>query len=178
MVGYSHVGRAICLMLEWAKVPYVCFEIDLARIAEAKRWKHNVRYGDATDPTLLALLGLAHARSVIVTTGIYDSTKRIIGHLRQFYPNVPVITAVQYLAQREELRHMGATRVMALAPEGTLSFGRSILDSLGVSEGQAVAIISSLEANDYAVLRGVGAVEPDAGADGPRADARPARFQN
>jgi len=85
------------------------------------------------------------------------------------------MTAVQYLAQREELRHMGATQVMALAPEGTLSFGRSILESLGMPGGQTEAIISSLKANDYAVLRGVGAVEPDAGADGPRADARPAR---
>jgi glutathione-regulated potassium-efflux system protein KefB len=178
VVGYSYVGRAICLMLEWGKIPYICFETDLTRITEARRLKHNVHYGDATDPALLGLLRLARARSVIVTTGIYDSTKRIISNLRQFYPNVPVMTAVQYLAQREELRHMGATQVMALAPEGTLSFGRSILDSLGVSEGQAAAIISSLEANDYAVLRGVGAVEPDAGADGPRADARPARFQN
>jgi glutathione-regulated potassium-efflux system ancillary protein KefC len=178
IVGYSYVGRAICVMLEWAQIPYICFETDLARVAEARRWKHNVHYGDASDPTMMRVLGLARARSVIVTTTIYDSTKRVIGNLRQFYPSVAVMTAVQYLAQREELRHMGATRVMALAPEGTLSFGRSILDSLGVSEGQAVAIISSLEANDYAVLRGVGAVEPDAGADGPRADARPARFQN
>ena len=154
-------------MLEWAKISYVCLEIDLARIAEAKRWKHNVRYGDATDPTLLALLGVAHARSVIVTTGSYDSTKRVIGNLRQFYPNVPVMTAVQFLAQREELRQMGATQVMALAPEGTLSFGRSILESLGVSEGQAAAIISALKADDYALLRGVRAVEADTAGDRP-----------
>ena len=165
IVGYSYVGRAICLMLEWAKIPYLCLEIDLARIAEATRWKHNVRYGDATDPTLLGLLRLAHARSVIVTTGIYDSTKRIISNLRQFYPNVPVMTAVQYLAQREELGQMGATQVMALAPEGTLSFGRSILESLGVSEAQAAAIINALKADDYAVLRGARAVEADAVGD-------------
>jgi glutathione-regulated potassium-efflux system ancillary protein KefC len=178
MVGYSHVGRAICLMLEWAKVPYICFETDLARITEARRWKHNVHYGDATDPALLGLLRLARVRSVIVTTGIYDSTKRIISHLRQFYPNVPVMTAVQYLAQREELRHMGATQVMALAPEGTLSFGRSILDSLGVSDGQAEAIISSLKANDYAVLRGVGAVEADAAGDRSAVKPRTGGYQN
>src|SRR5689334_15821787 len=40
IVGYSYVGRAICLMLEWAQIPYVCFETDLARVAEARRWKH------------------------------------------------------------------------------------------------------------------------------------------
>ena len=118
MVGYSYVGRAICLMLEWAQIPYICFEIDLARIALARSWKHKVDYGDATDPILLGLVRLARARSMIVTTGIYDSTKRIISNLRQFYPDVPVMTAVQYLAQREELRQIGATQVVALGPRG------------------------------------------------------------
>ena len=167
IVGYSYVGRAICLMLEWAQIPYICFETDLARVAEARRWKHNVHYGDASDPTMMGVLALARARSVIVTTTIYDSTKRVIGNLRQFYPSVPVMTAVQYLAQREELRQMGATQVEALAPEGTLSFGRSILDSLSVSEGQAAAIISALKADDYAVLRGARAVEADTAGDRP-----------
>jgi voltage-gated potassium channel Kch len=105
----------------------------------------------------LGLLTPARARSVIVTTGIYDSTKRMIGNLREFYPSVPVVTAGQYLPQREELRKLGAKQAMALASEGTLSFGRSILKSLGVPDGQAHAIISSLKADDYAVLRGVGA---------------------
>jgi len=126
----------------------------------------------------MGVIALARARSVIVTTTIYDSTRRVIGNLRQFYPSASVMTAVQYLAQREELRQMGATQVEALAPEGTLSFGRSVLESLGMPGGQTEVIISSLKANDYAVLRGVGAVGPNAGADGPRADARPARFQN
>jgi len=165
IVGYGYVGRAICLMLEWAQIPYICFETDLARVAEARRWKHNVHYGDASDPTMMRVLALAHARSVIVATTPYDSTKRIIGNLRQFYPSVPVMAAVQYLAQREELREMGATQVEALAPEGTLSFGRSILESLGMPGGQTEAIISSLKADDYAVLRGARAVEEDAVGD-------------
>jgi hypothetical protein len=50
-------------------------------------------------------------------------------------------------------------KVMALVPEGTLSFGRSVLDSLGIPSGEASAIIGSLHANDYAVLRGIGGIE-------------------
>jgi len=66
-----------------------------------------------------------------------------------------VVTAVQYLVQRDELRRMGATHVVALAPEGVLSFGSSVLDRLGVVHDQTEAIVKSLKSNDYAALRGV-----------------------
>jgi voltage-gated potassium channel Kch len=88
----------------------------------------------------------------------------MIGNLRQFYPHVPVMTAVQYLAQRDELRQMGATHVVALAPEGVLSFGHSVLDRLGIPAQQTDTIIASLKSRDYAALRGVSDAEPQAAA--------------
>jgi glutathione-regulated potassium-efflux system ancillary protein KefC len=170
VVGYGHVGRSICLMLELAHIPYVGFSIDLGRVAEARKWKHNVRYGDVTDLRMMAF-SIANARSVIVATSQYDLTKRMILNLRQFYPAVPVMTAVQFLAQRDELRRMGALRVAALAPEGTMSFGRSVLDSLGVGATEADAIIASLKSNDYALLRAVGGIRQEA--TGKKADRKP-----
>jgi len=98
---------------------------------------------------------------VVVTAGQYESTRRMIGNLRHFFPRVPVMTAVPYLAQRDELRQSGAARVMALMPEGTLKFGRSVLDRLGMAIERADAIIDALKANDYAALRAAGAAERD-----------------
>jgi glutathione-regulated potassium-efflux system protein KefB len=130
VTGYGYVGRVIA------------------------RSGHNVHYGDITDPAMMASVGLAGARLVIVTTSGYDATRRLIGSLRQFYPDVPAMTAVQYLAQRDELRRMGATQVVALTPEGALSFGRSVLGRLGVAAAQRDAIVDVLTSDDYAVLRG------------------------
>ncbi|HXV83009.1 MAG TPA: cation:proton antiporter, partial [Candidatus Binatia bacterium] len=161
VVGYSYVGRSICAILELAKVPYIAFEVDIERLAEAKKWKHNAHYGDVTEPTMMSTISIARARSVILTTSGYEATKRMISHLRHFYPNVSVMTAVQYLVQRDELRRMGARQVVALMPEGTLRFSRSVLSSLGVAPGEIEAIITSLAANDYAVMRGVGGVGPE-----------------
>ena len=119
-----------------------------------------MRYGDLTDPTMMRVVAIARARLVIVTMSLYDATKRMIGNLRQFYPHVPVMTAVQYLAQRDELQQMGATHVVALGPEGTLSFGHCVLDRLGVAATQTEAILNSLKSKDYAALRGVADSEP------------------
>ena len=162
VAGYGYVGRAICVILERAKIPYVAFEINPERLTKAEMSKHNVHYGDVTDATMMSAVGITRARLVIVTTRLYDSTKRMIGNLRQFYPSVPTMTAVQYLAQRDELRQMGATNVVALSPEGMLSFGRSVLERLGIAGGQAESIARSLKSDDYAVLRGVGGIEPKA----------------
>ncbi len=165
VVGYSYVGRSICAILELAKVPYVAFEIDLDRLSEAKKWNHNAHYGDVTEPMMMGTISIARARSVILTTSGYEATKRMIGNLREFYPDVPVMTAVQYLVQRDELRRMGAMQVVALMPEATLRFSQSVLNSLGVAPEEVESIINSFTADDYAVMRGVGGVGPETAAN-------------
>jgi len=177
VVGYSYVGRVICMILERANVPYLAFERSLDRLAEAKKSKHKVHYGDVTDPTMMGALAISHARIVIVTTRDYSAVKQVTGSLRQFYPSVKVITAVPYLYQRDELRQMGAALVVALTPEGTLSLGRSVLGELGTKPHDIETIIGSLRADDYALIRNVGDtvsenVPTDAGA-GKRAASTP-----
>jgi len=162
VAGYGYVGRAICTVLDHAQISYRAFELDPENLAKADKSKHNVHYGDVTDPTMMETIAIARARLVIVTASPYDAARRMIGNLRQFYPHVPVMTAVQFLAQRDELRQMGATDVVALSPEGALSFGRSVLDRLGIAVNETEAIISALKSKDYAVLRGIGDVEPQA----------------
>jgi glutathione-regulated potassium-efflux system protein KefB len=160
VAGFGPVGRVICAMLERAHVPYTAFELDADNLARGKAARHDVRYGDLTDATLMDALAISRARLVILTMTTFASARQLVGNLRQFYPHVPVMTAVQYLAQRDELRQMGATHVVALAPEGTMSFGRSVLDRLGIAVNEAETIIGSLRSKDYAALRGIGDVEP------------------
>jgi glutathione-regulated potassium-efflux system ancillary protein KefC len=160
VVGYSYVGRVICSILEQANVPYLAFERSLDRLEEARKGKHKVHYGDVTDPAMMGALAISRARAVIVTTRDYSAIKRMTGTLRQFYPNVNVMTAVPYLFQRDELRKMGASQVIALMPEGTLSFGRSVLGELGIRTDDIDTIINILRADDYASMRGVGGTIP------------------
>jgi len=54
---------------------------------------------------------------------------------------------------------MGATQVVALSPEGALSFGPSVLARIGVAPARGDAIVNALKSGDYAALRGVSAAE-------------------
>jgi glutathione-regulated potassium-efflux system protein KefB len=159
VAGYGPVGRVICGMLERVRIPYTAFDIDMESLAKGKRMRHNVRYGDLTDAEVLDAISIARARLVIVTMIDPITTRQLVGNLLRFYPGVHATIAVQYLAHRDELRRIGEADVVALAPEGTLSFGHSVLERLGVASAEAEAIIGSLKAKDYAALRVAGDVE-------------------
>jgi CPA2 family monovalent cation:H+ antiporter-2 len=161
VVGYSYVGRVICMMLERANIPFIAFERRLDRITEAKKEKHKVYFGDVTSPGMMNALATSRARAVIVTTRDYSAAKQLISTVLHFHPNLKVMTAVPYLFQRDELRELGAAQVVALMPEGTLSFGKSVLGELGVGLDSIEPIMNSLRAADYASIRGVGGSIPD-----------------
>ena len=161
VAGCGYVGRAICSMLEQARIPYTAFELDLERLARAKEAGYNALYGDIADPIVMSTVAIARARLVIVTMSLHESARRMIGNLQRFYPHVPVMTAVTYLAQRDELRQMGAADVVALAPEGTLNFGCRVLHRLGMGVKHAEAIAEALRSGDYAALRGVAGSEQE-----------------
>lgn len=156
IVGYSYAGRVICSMLERVGIRYVAFDLDLDRVAEGRALGHDVHYGDVTDPNMLGAAAIAKARAAVVTTHEYEHTKRVTGNLRHFYPQVPVLTAVPYLFQRDELRRLGASQTVALMPEGMLDFGALVLGRLQVEPTEIERLTEELRSDDYALLRGVG----------------------
>ena len=161
VVGYSYGGRVICMMLERANIPYIAFERSLDRIAEAKKEKRKVYFGDVTSPAMMNALAISRARAVIVTTRDYSAIKRLSSTLLHFHPDMKVMTAVPYLYQRDELREIGAAHVVALMPEGILTFGKSVLGELGIRPDSIEPMLDSLRAADYASIRGVGGTSPE-----------------
>ena len=95
VVGYSYVGRVICMMLERANIPFIAFERRLDRIAEAKKEKRKVYFGDVTSPGMMNALAISRARAVIVTTRDYSAAKQLISTVLHFHPNLKVMTAVR-----------------------------------------------------------------------------------
>jgi len=171
VAGYGYVGQAICTMLERAKIPYTAFEVDPEHLTRASRSGRDVHYGDLGDPILLNAINIGRARLAIVLTTRHDLAKRMIDAMRQFYPSVPVVTAVQFLAERDALRRFGAKDVAALVPEGVLAFGRAVLGRLGLPADRVESIANEVSSNDYAALRSAPEAETTAPSAPNEADA-------
>ena len=162
MAGYSFWGRGICQMLAEARVPYIAFDLDLDRLRVGELSRHNVHYGDVTDPTMMGAVAIANARAVVVTTSSFDDSKRMIDNLRRFYPASRCSPRSSFSSSATSCDGWAPSQVVALWPESTLSFGRSVLLAVGVPGPQVEAIVTSLQANDYQALRDMGAVAEEA----------------
>jgi glutathione-regulated potassium-efflux system ancillary protein KefC len=153
VAGYGAGGRGVCLMLEAAQVPFLAVDNDLDRLRLARRFGHDVRYGDLADPTLLTTVDVDRARAVIVTMPEFSSARRMVDALKRFHPRVPTLVAVATLGQQDQMRQLGVEHVVTLSVEGTLRFSRLVLTALGVEEKTTESILGSMEANDYAAMR-------------------------
>ena len=162
VAGYGAGGRGVCLMLEAAKIPFLAVDNDLDRLRLARKLGHEVRYGDLSDPALLATLGVERARAVIISVPEFPTARRLADCLCRFHAAVPLLVAVQTLGQQEQMRQLGVGHVVALSLEGTLRFSRLVLGTLGVAEGTTGSIIAAMEADDYAAMRGAESSTPSA----------------
>ncbi len=153
LIGCGALGRAVCSILERAGIGYVCIDDDLENLAKAKMRGHNVRFGHIEDPSALWSCGVPEARLVILSADSFEYAKQVYRQIREFHPGVPVTAAVRFLAQRDEIRAMGARESFAMLPEGALHFGGFVLRSLGVEEPRIEAITDAMREDDYAALR-------------------------
>ena len=155
-IGYGRLGQALCALLERANVAYLCIDDKFENLAEASRRRHKVRLGYVNHPPSLGSFCISNARLVVVASDNFAYARRVLNYLREFHPLVPVRVAVPFLAQRDELRAMGFTEAYAVVPEGALTFGRFLLDALGVEERCRDLVVESLRSDDYAALRAAG----------------------
>lgn len=152
VLGYGRVGRTVCAMLEACEIPYIALDTDLERVALGKQEKRPVYYGDGTNPKLLATAGCEQAFLAVVAVDNFKSERRILSHLQNLNPSLPIIARAWDLATRERLLALGVKEAMPIAMEGSLQFGAVVLYQLEVEEKEVRQVLESLR-SDYALMR-------------------------
>jgi len=120
VLGYGSVGRAVCDFLAAAGIRYACLEPDAERIAAARGAGHEIIRGSLENPPATASRLLEGSGWVILTQTSFAETRQALVTLRERAPRVPVIAAVQDLAERDELRADAGSHLVAL-PSAALS---------------------------------------------------------
>ena len=153
IAGYGRFGRTICIMLEKMGVPYVAFDMDAERVALAQREGHHVFFGDLADPGILDTAGLASAASVVVTLNDADRAQRLVGDVRNLYPDLPIAVRARDLSSRDRLLAHGVSQAIPEAVEAGLLLGASTLSRIGVPEEDVAALVADLRRDGYDLLR-------------------------
>jgi len=135
IVGGGRVGRATSRALSAAGIEHRVVEREPVKVTDRARWV----IGDATDPEVLDLAGLATASSVAITTHDDDLNVYLTLYCRAKRPDVRILSRSTHQQNVATLRLAGANFVMSYVPMEA----NAIFDV--VRPGSVLSLVEGLE---------------------------------
>lgn len=155
--GYGRIGGSTGAALEAFQLPYVILEIDPQIVRSTRERGLDCLFGDPSRPSILEAARAQHASLVVVTIPEVDRAYLTIRNVRTLNARVPIFARAHRRADFELLMQAGATKVVQPETEAAATMISETLDSLGVSDEQALAYLSKFrQAMELATPRLVG----------------------
>lgn len=151
--GCGPIGRNLCHVLHNAGIAYLAFDHDLSQVAASQHAGCHAYFGDITHPALWQSAHAEQASLVVLTPLDAALTQVAADHLRQNYPELPIIACALDLPAYDALRELQLSQVVALHEESSLQLGRAVLRQLGFGESEVEQTIETLRQDDYRLLR-------------------------
>jgi len=152
--GYGRSGQNLARILESEEVPFLALDSDPQRVREAAADGSSVVYGDARRKETLVAAGLAKARSVVITFADTGAALRILHHVHEIRPELPVVARTRDDSEIDRLLDAGAAEVVPEVLEGSLMLATHSLLLLGVPLNRVLARIRDVREERYSLFRG------------------------
>ena len=132
--GYGRCGQNLARMLEREGIPYMALDLDPDRVRQAAAAGDSVVFGDAARLQALMAAGLARASAVVVTYLDTPGAMKVLAHIKEHAPQVPVVPQVQparkragtWEGQSMQRRRRLATALFSLGIDGSWCWGCSV----------------------------------------------------
>ena len=152
--GYGRSGQNLARFLSQESIPFIALDIDPERIREAVAAGESVVFGDAGRREVLMAAGVLRAKAVAITYSDTNSALKILAHVRDLRPDVPVVVRTVDDSDIDRLKAAGAAEVVAEIMEGSLMLASSTLMLLGVPLTRVVRRIRDTREHRYHLFRG------------------------
>ena len=151
--GYGRSGQNLARLLAAEDIAYLALDDDPERVRESGD-DGSVVYGDAGRRESLVAAGLSKARAVAVTFADTAGALKILHHVRQERPEVPVIVRTLDDSELDRLLKAGAAEVVPEVLEGSLMLASHSLLLLGVPLNRVLDRIRVIREERYSLFRG------------------------
>jgi len=152
--GYGRSGQNLARLLEKEAIPFIALDVDPQRIREAAAAGESVVFGDAARREVLVAAGLQRAKAVAVTYSDTASALKILAHVQEMRPGLPVVVRTVDDTDIERLKAAGAAEVVAEIMEGSLMLASTALMLMGVPLNRVLARIRQTREQRYHLFRG------------------------
>jgi len=153
IIGYGRIGQSVAHLIDAERIPYIGLDLDSVRVRQAHAAGEPVYYGDATDPSILDLLGLDRARLVIISHNDVAASLKVLEYLRMARPRLPVMVRTRDESRVDELQRAGATEVVPETLEAGLMIASHSLLLLDVAPSQVMRRIQEQRFGHYRLIR-------------------------
>lgn len=151
--GYGRMGHTIATLLQASGIPFAAFDTNPERVAQGRAHGQPVLYGDISDPELLAAAHAGRASLVVLTIDHGSIALRALSHLRNAYPQVPVIARARDLEASAHLLQAGATQAFPEAIEASLRLGAEALRMVGAPADSVDLLMQGVRERGYELVR-------------------------
>jgi monovalent cation:H+ antiporter-2, CPA2 family len=150
--GYGRVGRLLGPAFERRGFRYVVITQQRDEVDRLRKRDVTAIYGDAANPEVLGMAGIATARLVVVATSDPTETRLIVERVREQNAGVDIVVRTHSDTEAAHLRSLGG-KVQAVHGERELAvqMARYALRRFGISATEAEAIAQGLRGRPVAV---------------------------
>ena len=149
VLGAGRVGLLVTRAVRTRGFGCVVVDRDRRRLDEAARLGAQVVYGDAASPTILARVGLAEARLLVVAVADPLAARLAAERALAIVPSLAIAGRARGARGRATLRQVGVRRVADPEVEAGVELARHALQRMGVSGPELAAIASGLRRSQY-----------------------------
>ena len=144
IIGYGRNGQRLARLLDAEGVRYIALDLDPERVREAVAGGDTVVFADGLRPEALSAAGISRAAAVVLTFADAAAAKRVLAHLHELHPAVPVIVRARDEADIEPLTAAGASEVVPEAFESGLMLASHTLVWVGVPLSRVMRRVSQV----------------------------------
>ncbi|HWM42704.1 MAG TPA: monovalent cation:proton antiporter-2 (CPA2) family protein [Burkholderiales bacterium] len=155
IVGYGRNGQRLARLLDAEGVRYVALDLDPERVREAAAAGDTVVFADGLRREALVAAGIARAAAVVLTFADAALAVRMLAHIHDLSPSLPVIVRARDEADIAPLSAAGASEVVPEAFESGLMLASHTLVWVGVPLSRVMRRVSQVRGERYGLLRGL-----------------------
>jgi CPA2 family monovalent cation:H+ antiporter-2 len=152
--GFGRSGQNLARLLEAEEIGYVALDADPERVRGAAGDGTSVVYGNASRKEALSAAGLAKARAVVITFADTAAALKILHHVHEVRPELPVIVRTVDDGELDRLLDAGAAEVVPEVLEGSLMLATHSLLHLGVPLNRVLSRIRAVRDERYSIFKG------------------------
>ena len=112
VIGFGQVGMAVTRHLVGLRVPVLALDFDPKRVRDSQAHGLPVYFGNAARADVLRAAHVGQARLVIVALPSVTGGERVVGLIRQLYPQLRILARVPDATSVEQVRLAGASAVV------------------------------------------------------------------